>query len=516
MKRIAAILVVALAGSARESCAAGVSLLDALMSALTSNTAIKLQGYRVDISRGRYQQERGRFDDTLSFTARQDRVNSPLTSPEVFAASGINNNAANLSTLGLNLTHQLRDGIWFGPVLDIGRTSDNLLNLQGVNRSQAGFQMVVPLIRNHGRSVVAAGETTAGMEVDAGLFDTRQVVNAVLGGTASNYWAFVAAEKLLRVANESEERGQLFAENVQRLIDADKSPRSDINNVAANLADRRATRIAAEQNFTKAQQALAVSMGLGSGELLAVSAPMDEFPALETRLPFADSDTIQRYLEQALKTRGDVDAARNRVEQARVLVVAAKNQTRPQLDLNLQSGYSGLREGHRLDSLLVSPLVGVRGLDVSAGFTYSRSRQNNSALGQLGQAETAVREAELELQDLNRNVASAILVAVSGLRNAILQIRSANESVEAFQRALEGEREKLRLGIGSLVEMLTVEDRLTNAMAGAVQAQLQYPLALTAFRVATGTLVDRDHLAAQQIDRRAFTQLPLDFRFEDR
>jgi outer membrane protein len=503
----------AIANPPREEPVVGVSLLQALASSLASNPSIQLQGYQVEINCGRYQQQRGRFDDTLSLSASQNRLNSPLTTPDILTY-GLNNVAANLSSIGLNWSQELRNGISFGPVLNFGRTSDNLLNLQGVNRGQALYQMTVPLLRGRGRPVVAAAETTAGMEVDASRQDMRQVVNTVLGQTASNYWVFVGAEKLLRVAWDSEERGRLFADNVQRLIDADKSPKSDIHNVAANLADRRATRIAAEQNFTQSQQALALSMGLGSRDIVAISEPSDDFPEMETRFPAVDGGAVQHYLDQAAKSRGDLEAAANRVEQARMLVTAAKNPTRPQLDLTLQSGYSGLREGHGLDALLVSPMVGVRGVDFGVGIIYSRSRQNNAALGQLSQAEAALHQAEVQQKDLSRTVASTIFVALTGLRNAMLQIRSANESVDSFQLALEGEREKLRRGMGSLVEMLTVEDRLTTAMGSAVQAQLQYPLALTAFRVATGTLMGPDQLAGQRVERRAFVNLPADFLFE--
>ena len=59
-----------------------------------------------------------------------------------------------------------------------------------------------------------------------------------------------------------------------------------------------------------------------------------------------------------------------------------------------------------------------------------------------------------------------------------------------YQAALDGEREKYRLGLNSLVDVLTVEDRLTTGVLAEVNARLAYALALVQV-----TAVDGDDCA---------------------
>jgi outer membrane protein TolC len=45
------------------------------------------------------------------------------------------------------------------------------------------------------------------------------------------------------------------------------------------------------------------------------------------------------------------------------------------------------------------------------------------------------------------------------------------------------------LGVGSLIDVLTMEDRLTTALRNEVSANMAYALALAQLRAATGTIV---------------------------
>ena len=72
--------------------------------------------------------------------------------------------------------------------------------------------------------------------------------------------------------------------------------------------------------------------------------------------------------------------------------------------------------------------------------------------------------AALRSSELVRHAASAIAVAIHGLRSSALHVERTREAVTAFRTTLEGERDKLRLGQGSIEDILFVEDRLTDAL----------------------------------------------------
>jgi outer membrane protein TolC len=99
------------------------------------------------------------------------------------------------------------------------------------------------------------------------------------------------------------------------------------------------------------------------------------------------------------------------------------------------------------------------------------------------------------------------MVAVLGVRLAAARIEKAQRSVEFFKASLAGTRERYRVGLGSVVEILTIEDKLTGSLEDEVDAQLSHALAITQFRLVTGTLVTPDQ-AQQDVPLNNFLTAP--------
>jgi outer membrane protein TolC len=491
---------------------APLSVLEAARSALVKSPQLHLQEQQVELNRGIKQQASGQFDLLLSGGYQQGYTNNPLTALQRLTAleSGIvsNNQGTNAATFTFNAPELFRNGIQAGPSIESTRIFDNLSDYTGTNRTVSDFNLSIPLLRNRGREVVAAQETAAGLQINASLFDLRQTITDLLAAVASDYWQYVAALANLQVARGSEERGRTIKENLEELIAADRLPRAEIYETNANLADRIANRIAAEQQVAQAQQQLALAMGLGANEITMVGLPSDDFPPGEILpAPGTDRAVIQRFIDEALRHRADVKGDQTRIAAAQVQQVAARNQLKPLVNLTFAAGASGLDEGKFFVHLLDSPVHGVKGLDLTGGVTFSIDRANNTAKGQVVQANATIRQAQLQLADAERTIASTVAVSVLGLRNAQAELVEARRSVDAFQQSLELQREKIRLGLVSVVDILTVEDRLTTALTTQVQAKLNYSLALAQLRQATGTFVDANQTSVA-IDRDVFFTVP--------
>jgi outer membrane protein len=104
------------------------------------------------------------------------------------------------------------------------------------------------------------------------------------------------------------------------------------------------------------------------------------------------------------------------------------------------------------------------------------------------QAGASARQSQLQSDELARNISASVAVALAATRSSILRLGTVHQSVDSYQAALAGEREKYKQGIGSIISILTIEDKLNSALADQVQAQLAYASALIQFRFATGTL----------------------------
>jgi outer membrane protein TolC len=467
----------------------------------------------VEISRGIKQQATGQFDLALAGSFSHAHTNSPLTLSEraLVVAEGFAptaNAAQNLSILNLGVTKLYRSGVAISPVYETARTTDNLTTSEGTNVSRLAFQVTVPLLRGRGRGAVAAQETAAGVEVSASLLDLNQTISDLLASTAISYWNAVAAVRQLEVARASEDRGKLYVDNVQTLIQADRLAKAEINQATANLDARIADRIAAEQNLTQSQQQLALAIGTEASQMANANSALESLPDPDAqRALLLNAQTIADYIQQALSRRADYLAAQKRVEEARVLLIAAQNMLKPRLDLSFDTGVSGLSEGTAPAQFFNSPYHSIQGLDAVAGVTYNLPLRNNIATGQVRQAQASLNQAQLKVADLSRHISSAVVTAVNAVHNASAQVGRARESVRSFEAALQGEREKFTLGFSSVVDVLTIEDRLTTAMTNQVSAEFAYATSLTQLRSATGTIVEPDK-TVQSVSRDLFVTLP--------
>ena len=483
------------------------TLQEALESTLREHPQARIGEQQVLASRGVQREASGIFDPLYSSALGQTFSPTPLpTAQQNSSGLGPKSAAANLTSLSVGATRLYRNGVIAGPVAQLDRSRDRLLNSAGINQSRFVYQMTIPLMRNKGQEVVTARVNSAGVRVQASELDLNQTYTDLLANTAVSYWELIGSIRFLEVALSSEARGQTLLDNVIQLIQADRISRNDLNQVRANLADRIARRIAAEQQVVVARQQLALAMGLPADAMAALPDPAETLPeGLNT--PGADPELVRRYIELALLQRSDYLGAKKRVDAERTLLAPALNALRPSVDLTLSTGYSGLREGLYPWSYFGSAIHGVRGPDATAGVRYEFAPRNNAAAGRLAQTQAAIREADLRASAISRGIAADVIVVLSGLRNAALRLEQARESVRSFQDALDGEREKYRLGFGSLVDILTIEDRLTSDLAVQVRAQLDTAVELAHLRQATGTLVAPD-APAPRADHQAFITLP--------
>jgi len=489
-----------------------IGILEAVRTTLELHPLLLAQQKQVEISRALKQQSSSDFDPQLQLSAIHDRTNNPLTDAERYSAlqSGlaVDNQAFNLTTAAGSYQRLLRSGIAVGPTLEINRYTDNILNTLGANRARIGFEVNVPLRRGKGREVVTAYENSAQIGVEASLYDLNQTMAGLILATATSYWEYVASLQQLAIITGSEERGREFIESIQTLIAADRIPRNEINQVLANFASRTATRISYEGKVAESRNNLAVAMGLPPEQVVTLPQPADSFPDGESATPPVTSpESIRAQIAQALQRRTDFLAAEKRRDAADVLRYSARNGLLSKLDLVLSGGYSGLQEGRRPDEFLISPFTRAHGPDFTFGLRYTFPLGNNLAVGKLAEAEASYDQAVLICSERARVIAGNVANALSAVYSSIHRLRKAGEAVTGYEAALEGEKDKLRLGVGSLTDTLLVEGRLTEVLLDRISAQLAFAVALVQYRYAGGTLISPNQ-PVQSIERDLFFRLP--------
>jgi outer membrane protein TolC len=485
-----------------------ITIIEALSRALQNNPVVQSHQAQVAIDRGVQMQAAGQFDTTLLSGATQTRVFTPLPAADL-AALQIEHEITDTTLVSVGESKLFRNGASIASTYSLERVRDTYNAPSAVDASQLSLSISVPLLRGRGHGVVDAQELAAGAEVEASLLDLNQTIAQLLEQTALDYWNVQAAARYVVIARDAETRGHTYVDNVTALSRADHVPHSDLNEVNANLADRAANRLAAEQQLVAARGQLAIDIGQGAAEMTTFPEIADPFPLAENQQPPSDRPAaLKFYIDQALQHRADVLAARKRIQEASILKHAAANALLPQININFGTGYVLAKEGRSAQTFFKSTYSGdPGGPNAVAGITFSFPPANHAARGQYIQAAGAVHQDELQTVTVERSVASALMVEVQDVRNAIARVTEARESVRSFRAALEGEREKYRVGLGSVVDVLTVEDRLTTALTSEVLADQVYADAIVQFRFLTGTLIAPDQ-SAQVLPADIFATLP--------
>lgn len=469
-----------------------VTLLGAVSSAVANNVNVRIEEQQVRIAQGALDQASSAFDPTISADAGQTREKTPTNSLQREQSQRSDKSiVSDVTTFALRASQRLRNGAVLGSSVSTTRSVDTVNKLSGLpalNVGRLDFTLLLPLGRGSGLAAAAA-ETATSRELDAVHADMQQTVAQQIFSTTAAYWALVASRKNLEIASQAESGSAVLRGEIQKLIAADERPAAELTLISANIAERATQRIASERAVRDAQQALGRLMGIPYAQYFALQ-PVDDFPQRPLNvMALADTQT-GRLTAYALGRRQDLWAAQYRRAAAQTLADAALHNLRPQFDVKLNFGYSGLNEGNRL-SRAVWPYSGEAvGPNAGVSLTYQWSLHNRAAQGGLTQQLAQLAQNEIRVSTLANDVGAGVDAALLGARTSVLQLQESLRSLELYTRAVENEKTKNRLGQATLVEVLSVNNLLLSALAADVAYQANYLTFIARLRLESAMLLE--------------------------
>jgi outer membrane protein TolC len=470
-------LLLAIAAPAAAQQAGAFTVVEAVRAAMTEPADLKLIEEQLARSQAGLLVAAAPFDTVYEWGVDRLRDVTPLT---------VGGDAlTNVTTLRVGAARQLRNGLVIAPQIGVQQRNVSVDPLVP-NRASLAVTVTQPLMRGRGPEVVTAGERAARYDVSATTLDLRHGVQASAFRALASYWNYVAASRNLIIVRDTEARARSLVDQIQALIAGGNRPASEIKQVQANLSDRVALRLSFEHNLIQARQALGLAMGIPTDAIAALPLPTDDFPPIPEALPALPEPALRA---SAFRLRSDLGASRDRTEQVRSLIVAARDALEPRLDLQVGVGYAGLGVGRSFGSLFTPFERSASGPNLNVSFVYDWSVRNAAARGTLAQQDAIHRQTQIQTAELQRTIASSVVVARDALGRNVERVRITREAAAIYRSAVEDEREKLQLGLGTIIDLVLTEDRLTRSMLDQVSAELSYALAVARLRYETGTLV---------------------------
>lgn len=483
----------------------GIGLADVVRLTLEQNYTIRIQDEQTRISEGSVLAAAGAFDPLFNASLVGGYEETPFTQAQrQLTGSSFSKNS--LTTYRLGLSKRFRSGLILSPGVEVVRTQALGTGMPAVIQTRASLLFRVPLLRGRGANASAARFDAARDQLSASQLTLQHTTAASLLEAVYAYWNYLAARKRLDVLIETETRARGLLTDTRALVEGGERPAADLDQLQANLADKITARINGEQQLYEARQALGLALGLPFEQFDRIPEPFEEFPGVEGEaVSLPERETLTKY---ALEHRRDLRSARKAEEAALRLFKAYRSEARPQFDLQVDLGYTGLSENGAFQAYL--PPLGqndVGSPSASVSLVYSLPTGNRSAQGLRLQQEATYAQRRMVADDLMRKISSGVAVAGEALRRSASELSRAHEAVALYRTAVEHEKKKLRLGMSTLFDVTLVEDRMTNALLAEVNAQVRYARALGRLRFETGTLLVEDGGVEAQV--RALTSLPM-------
>ncbi|HME70504.1 MAG TPA: TolC family protein [Myxococcota bacterium] len=510
------------------------ALRDAVEKGLQNGLALEVQRYGPYIANEVLASAWGAYDPELYSDYQYSSMDTPVASLLTFPNSSIleRDFTGEAGLRGILPFTGTSYGVTYG-----GRrvqTTDPLSLLSPEIRTSIVFTVTQPLLRNliwnQPWTLVKTSEVgsrAAWDEFRRQLMDTVQAIE-------NAYWFLVASEEQLRVANKSLDSAKALLDQTKTQYDVGVVSKVEVTEAEAGVASREVNVIRAKNAYLATQDQL-IDLVYGAG-----LRPKLEFMVEPTDHPLAESKyevNLDLAVEKAFSERPELAIAHDEVQRQQYLVQYAKSQRWPQLDVVGQYGYQGLTGQPSKDCTIPNfsgtfvpgqtgspcsafiPLLppgsvpnSANIMDANRDFFDGRSGLNWSAKGILSipignnTAYHNLERSQLEFRRANAQTKRTEQDIILDVRNAVRNLESAYEGIEASERAriaadeqLRAERIRLEHGESTPFDVLLREEQLVSAERDKIEALRVYQNSATALDRAQGTILQSHSIVIQDV-----------------
>ena len=324
------------------------------------------------------------------------------------------------------------------------------------------------------------------------------------------YWNLVFLREDLEVRRTSLALAEALREQNENLFSAGQVRSVSLHEARAGVFEREEDVIRFENEVARAQDLLKVLLYADLSTVTLI--PGDALDDVTVDLD------PQRSYDLAASARPELLRLQREIELRGHEKNFATNQVRPRLDLNVQYGMTGL--SGRPNRTLVnpgSPELGTAGDTVAGsvfagitrplgafnsfftgdGFDYWNVElrlelplRNRTAEARLADANLRLRESEVTLAALRERVVLQVRDAIRNIETAGQSVDAAREAVRFVEEQLLATRVQFAAGLTTSYEVLRVLDTLAQARRRELRGLMDHNIARAALRAAEGTMLD--------------------------
>lgn len=353
------------------------------------------------------------------------------------------------------------------PSVNFGFSFDQT-SLQLVNETtwfaNAGINSSINIFRGFGD---VASLKQAQLNYQAADYRHDRVSQNVIQQAILNYLQVIQDREQIRIEEENVDAQNQTLARIEEFTRVGTRPISDLYQQQALLAE-------AELRLLNAERAAQLSKARLIGQLKLNPLGEYEFDAPSTdevNLEPIDLD-LQELIQTAFENRTDLVAGRSLIAASRQGVRASKAAYWP--EVNLSGGYgSSYSSADRLDRSFGTQFDEQRAGDLRLGVTIPLFNRFDTKY-RVEAARVQRRNAELDYEDLEQQVALEVRQAVLDYQTAVKQLEVTERQLRSAEQALEAEQERYNVGASTLVELSQARATYVSAASNRSSSIYQY------------------------------------------
>jgi outer membrane protein TolC len=384
-------------------------------------------------------------------------------------------------------------------------------------RSSFSLSVSQPLLRGLIWNEAWTRVKTSRIRYDESLENFRRRVMDTVQEVEDSYWNLIATSEQRRVAQKSLDTAKALLDQTETQYEVGVVSKVEVVEAQAGVADREFNLIAADNRYRTSQDRL-INL------VLATELTPDSKLRIETTDPPKEYVTYHVDAEEATRRafeqRPELKIADDAIERQKLELKFAKNERLPKLDIQFNYGNLGLAGkcnkricdpappavppvpappdgnfGDTLDDYLTDSAAD----QIAARAVLTIPLTNTAARSRVSQTELALRRTTVEKRRLEQDIILEVRKAVRDLDSAQEGIEAAQRAAEASAEQLRAERIRLEYGESTPFDVLLREEDFVTAESREIEAIRLYRNSVTGLSRAQGSILANRNIAIDEI-----------------
>jgi outer membrane protein TolC len=441
--------------------------------------------YDAAITNTTIDQERARFDPTVSVTNAWDRFEPPVAmfdplDPTQTVIGGIRTDDYDMQ-FDLSKTTITGGEFNFG-VSDItSRFRPGIFPLNPENRTSLELSYTQPFLQGGGAAANLVPIVVARIDTERSYFQFKDSVQEMVRGVIEAYWSLVFARTDLWAREQQVEQADFAFKQAEARARTGDIGGYDVAQTRVALANFRSSLVAAKANVLQQEAALRNIMGLplyDPDRITPISPPSSDRLEVDWNL----------IVNLAEEYRPDIIELKLILEADQQLLLQARNQALPRLDGVSLYRWNGLEGTMPNGNDISSPLS--RSTDWTLGVNFSVPLGLRQGRAQLRQQELLLARDRANLEQGLFNAVYAVALNVRNLDQFYEQYLAFRETRDAARENLELQMGRYRAGVNPYINVLQAIVDWGDSVSSEAQALTQYNTELARLQRETGTILE--------------------------